>query len=170
MTLYSVVISNLQPPSSGYILLCRDPENQNLKLHKLDLYLLVVRITRLGDLEVRAPEGVTLPRDRHNQFTCLSYLRRNMKHVLEFSLFWGLFFAHFPYLGKKESMLMWSTYCLCVCESLPINFWMPEPVFIKLGMYIMAPEPISTAYFLNSSHQSVCLYVYPVVARQRKAR
>jgi hypothetical protein len=31
----------------------------------------------------------------------------------------------------------------------------------------MAPEPISAAY-LNSSHQSVCLYVYPsIVARQR---
>jgi hypothetical protein len=24
----------------------------------------------------------------------------------------------------------------------------------------MAPEPISTVYFINSSHQSVCLYVY----------
>jgi hypothetical protein len=32
----------------------------------------------------------------------------------------------------------------------------------------MAPEPISTAYFINPSHQSVCLYVYPpIVARQR---
>jgi hypothetical protein len=34
-------------------------------------------------------------------------------------------------------------------------------------MYIMAPEPISTAHFINPSHQSVCLYVYPPnVARQ----
>jgi hypothetical protein len=24
----------------------------------------------------------------------------------------------------------------------------------------MAPEPISTAYFINPSHHSVCLYVY----------
>jgi hypothetical protein len=32
---------------------------------------------------------------------------------------------------------------------------------MKLGMDIMAPEPISTAYFINPSHQSVCLYVYP---------
>jgi hypothetical protein len=40
---------------------------------------------------------------------------------------------------------------------------MPEPVFMKLGMYIMAPEPISTAYFINPSHQSVCLYVYPLL-------
>jgi hypothetical protein len=45
---------------------------------------------------------------------------------------------------------------------------MPEPIFMKLGMYIKAPEPISTAYFINPSHQSVPLYVYPpIVTRQR---
>jgi hypothetical protein len=45
---------------------------------------------------------------------------------------------------------------------------MSEPVFMKLGMYIMAPEPISTAYFINPSHQSLYLYVYPpIVARER---
>jgi hypothetical protein len=39
---------------------------------------------------------------------------------------------------------------------------------MKLGMYIMAPELISTAYFTNPSHQSVCMYVYPTtVAKQR---
>jgi hypothetical protein len=32
-------------------------------------------------------------------------------------------------------------------------------------MYITAPAPVSTACFINVSHQSVCLYVY--VARQR---
>jgi hypothetical protein len=32
--------------------------------------------------------------------------------------------------------------------------------YMKLGMYIMTPEPISTAYFINPSHQSVCTYVY----------
>jgi hypothetical protein len=42
---------------------------------------------------------------------------------------------------------------------------MPEPIFMKLGMYIMALEPLSMTYFINFSHQSVCLYVY--VARQR---
>jgi hypothetical protein len=41
---------------------------------------------------------------------------------------------------------------------------MPEPIFMKLGMYIMAPEPISTVYFINPSHQSVCLFVYPRIA------
>jgi hypothetical protein len=45
---------------------------------------------------------------------------------------------------------------------------MSEPNFMKLGMYIMAPEPISTAYFINPSHQFVCLYVsLPTVAMQR---
>jgi hypothetical protein len=45
---------------------------------------------------------------------------------------------------------------------------MPEPVSMKIGMYIMAPEPISKAYFINPSHHSTCLYVYaPFIARQR---
>jgi hypothetical protein len=62
--------------------------------------------------------------------------------------------------------------CFCVymlCTSLPlINFQMPEPVFMKLGVYIMAPEPFSAAYVMKPSHQSVCLYVYThLVARPR---
>jgi hypothetical protein len=32
-------------------------------------------------------------------------------------------------------------------------------IIIKLGVYIMAPSPISTAYFVNPSNQSVSLYV-----------
>jgi hypothetical protein len=49
-----------------------------------------------------------------------------------------------------------------------INFCMAKPFFMKLGMYIMAPEPISTAYIINPSHQYVRPYVYPtIVARQR---
>jgi hypothetical protein len=35
---------------------------------------------------------------------------------------------------------------------------MPEPIFIKLGMYIMAPEFISTAYFINPS-LCVCMCI-----------
>jgi hypothetical protein len=39
---------------------------------------------------------------------------------------------------------------------------------MKLGIYTMAAERISTAYLKTSFHQSVCLYVYlPIVARQR---
>jgi hypothetical protein len=49
-------------------------------------------------------------------------------------------------------------------------------------MYIMAPESISTAYFINPSHQYVCLYVLsllgkglvkcipPSIARQRHGK
>jgi hypothetical protein len=40
--------------------------------------------------------------------------------------------------------------------------------FMKLVLYIMAPEPISMAYVINSFNKSVCLYVYPIiVAKQR---
>jgi hypothetical protein len=48
---------------------------------------------------------------------------------------------------------------------------MPEPIFTALGTYIMTPEAISTAYFINSSHQSLCLYMKPlIVARQRLSK
>jgi hypothetical protein len=62
---------------------------------------------------------------------------------------------------------MRSAFCLCI---LLVNFWIPGPIFVKLGMYtsIVASEPISTAHFMNLSHQSLCLYVYPPsIARQR---
>jgi hypothetical protein len=38
---------------------------------------------------------------------------------------------------------------------------------MKFGMHIMTSEPIPTAYFTNLSHQSVCLYVYRIITRQR---
>jgi hypothetical protein len=39
---------------------------------------------------------------------------------------------------------------------------------MKLGMCIVAPEPISTVCFINPTYQFVCLYVYPfLVVRQR---
>jgi hypothetical protein len=67
--------------------------------------------------------------------------------------------AYFPCFEKIRLDV-----CLCIP---PINFWMPEHMFMKLGMYIVAPELISAAYFINPSHQSVCLYVYPsTFARQ----
>jgi hypothetical protein len=48
-----------------------------------------------------------------------------------------------------------------------INFWMVDSVFLKLAMYITAPEPISNAYVINSSCQSL----YPtIVARQRPGK
>jgi hypothetical protein len=46
-----------------------------------------------------------------------------------------------------------------VCVSPPINFWIAQPVFTKLGTHIMAHEPISTAYFINPSNQCVSVRV-----------
>jgi hypothetical protein len=40
---------------------------------------------------------------------------------------------------------------------------MPEPFFMELGSYIGGSVRISTAYFINPSHQSACLYVYPPI-------
>jgi hypothetical protein len=34
-------------------------------------------------------------------------------------------------------------------------------------MYIMEPEPTSSVYYINPSHQSVCLCVLPIVTSQR---
>jgi hypothetical protein len=49
---------------------------------------------------------------------------------------------------------------LFVCLYIPpLNFLMAEPIIMKLDVYIyMAPGPISTAYFINPFHQSICLY------------
>jgi hypothetical protein len=38
---------------------------------------------------------------------------------------------------------------------------MPEPILMKLEMYIMEIQPILNAYFINPNHQSMCLYVIP---------
>jgi hypothetical protein len=38
---------------------------------------------------------------------------------------------------------------------------MPQPVFKKVGMNIMAVEPISEAHFINPSHQSVSVWASP---------
>jgi hypothetical protein len=33
---------------------------------------------------------------------------------------------------------------------------------MELGMHVIASEPISTVYFIDPSHQPVCLYVIPL--------
>jgi hypothetical protein len=49
---------------------------------------------------------------------------------------------------------------LSVCLYIPpINFCMPEPIFMKLSICNMASEFISTAYFVNPSHLSVSVCV-----------
>jgi hypothetical protein len=70
------------------------------------------------------------------------------------------------FLKNKVGLLDHVAVCVCVCVSPLINFRTPEPICMKLGTYITAPEPISTAKLKHPSHQSVCLYVYPrIVAR-----
>jgi hypothetical protein len=60
------------------------------------------------------------------------------------SLFW-----------RTESRLMQSPWCLCVVYPF-INFWIAELTFMKLGLYILASEPIST----HKTFPSVYLCVY----------
>jgi hypothetical protein len=38
---------------------------------------------------------------------------------------------------------------------------------MKLGMYFMESEPISAAYFINPSHQSVSIYLSPIIVTQQ---
>jgi hypothetical protein len=69
------------------------------------------------------------------------------------------FLAYFPYFGKIKY-----AYAITMLSVYPPPhqiFKMDEPIFMKLGMYFMAPEPISTAYFINPSHQSVSVCVSP---------
>jgi hypothetical protein len=98
------------------------------------------------------------------------WLNKNTKNVVwlqsvehKESLFMVTFFVScFPYFEKIKVGLitMVSVYPL-------INLSMAETNFMKLGMYIMAPQPISVAYFIDPFHQSLCPYLYsPIIARQ----
>jgi hypothetical protein len=61
------------------------------------------------------------------------------------------FSAQFPYF-ENINVRLCDLHAVCLPVYPPVNFWMPEPVFMKLRMYVMAPEPISTAYFITHSH------------------
>jgi hypothetical protein len=63
--------------------------------------------------------------------------------------------------GKHKIRLIWSPRCLCVCVCVCVCVSMNVWTNIYEILYVMAPEPISTAYFINPSHQFVCLHVYP---------
>jgi hypothetical protein len=55
---------------------------------------------------------------------------------------------------------------MCVCVSAFINFWMSEPVGMKIRTYIMATEHISAATS-QIRPISLCVCIPPIVARQR---
>jgi hypothetical protein len=70
---------------------------------------------------------------------------------------------------------MRSPYCLFLCAYVSlwipvINFWLSPLIFMKFGVYVMAPEPNSTACLINPSYQSMCLYVYPLCRYQETAQ
>jgi hypothetical protein len=45
------------------------------------------------------------------------------------------FLAYFPWFGKKLKVGLWDLHAVCVCVyHPPMNFWVAEPVFTKLGM------------------------------------
>jgi hypothetical protein len=62
---------------------------------------------------------------------------------------------------------MKSPFCLSAYLTYPINLWMIKPNFLKRGTYIMTPKLISTSYFINPSHHSVCMHNPFTFARQR---
>jgi hypothetical protein len=71
------------------------------------------------------------------------------------SLFW-----------KYKIVLMRSSCCLCVATCQYIAQMLTSEYlnqYLCNLVYIMAPEPILTAYFINPSHQSVFLHVYPLL-------
>jgi hypothetical protein len=72
----------------------------------------------------------------------------------------GLIFNLLSLFWKHESRHMRSPRCLSVYPR--NNLQMPEPIFMKTGMYIMASESISAAYFI---HLCACLCIPPSLLR-----
>jgi hypothetical protein len=67
-----------------------------------------------------------------------------------------------PTGARHQDLLTdWPSVAMWPWLRLDFNFWMPEPICIKLGMYIMPPKPVSTAYFRRTSHQLMWRFLYP---------
>jgi hypothetical protein len=79
-------------------------------------------------------------------------------------------FSIFIVLILKKKMEVGLCDLHAVCISPAANFRIPEPIFMKLGTYIMAAEPISTAYFINSSHQPVSVCVSRILLGNGSAK
>jgi hypothetical protein len=90
-------------------------------------------------------------------FMCFMVTMVTKRVYTRLSFLFSFVLIYFPHFEKIKVGL-----CdlLAVSVYAPINFWMREPLFMKFGMYIMALVPISTAYFVNPSCQTVCLYFY----------
>jgi hypothetical protein len=65
-----------------------------------------------------------------------------------------LLLSYYPYFGKIKVGIC-DRHAVCVC--IPYSLFNYGSTFMKLSMHIMVPEPISTAYFIITYHQSVCM-------------
>jgi hypothetical protein len=71
-------------------------------------------------------------------------------------MFHRLHFQPIFLILKKTKVGLCDHRFVCMSVYPPVNFWMPVPIFTKLGTYILAPEPISTAYI---PPVSLCVYM-----------
>jgi hypothetical protein len=76
--------------------------------------------------------------------------------LLKIKFIWPFLF-YFPYFEEKESMLMRSPCCLCVCLWAAINVWLTKSIFIKLGIHYRTWARLNGV--LHRSLSSVCLSV-----------
>jgi hypothetical protein len=77
-------------------------------------------------------------------------------------------FTYFPYFEKKMKVGLCGLHAVCVSVYPPLSILECLNQSLWNYIYIMAPEPILRAYFINPYRQFVWLYVYPtIVARQR---
>jgi hypothetical protein len=53
---------------------------------------------------------------------------------------------------KKMKADLRDLHTVCVFVYPPINFWVPELIFMKLGVYIIVPEPHLNCLLHNPSH------------------
>jgi hypothetical protein len=83
--------------------------------------------------------------------------------------FFTFVLAYFPYWKKIIKLGLWAHLAVWLSVYPPPHQLLNSSTSLYGTWYIYhAPEPISTAYFINPSHQSACLYAYPpIVARQR---
>jgi hypothetical protein len=70
-----------------------------------------------------------------------------------------IFLFYFSYLEKKinKGRVMQSPCCVSMYP--PKLILKAEPIFMKLGINIMAPDLNSMVYLINPSHQSVCICI-----------
>jgi hypothetical protein len=81
--------------------------------------------------------------EKHDYFNQIWHVKRYLKlsYIIQYALTHLCpLLAHFPYFEKIEQAYEITLLSVCLCIP-PINFWTPEPIFMKLGTYITAPEP-----------------------------